>query len=282
MDKSMTEDAPITLADTGLGTTYERWALNRVLQHIQQVCQIQSVLEGPGDGMTGIAGINSIVLGRQGIRVTLHLMDSSQAAYAEKVWTIHAPQASLEIVIGPNIRFPDWSYDLVWNFNILPCASDPGMLLAEMARVSRRYVFFCVSNAGNYSFWLHRLHHRVAKQRWDHGDIAWMRPAPWLALLADKGLRLCEVFYLDCPWWPDIVNPAELIMDFFPFLKRAPQKAVPENRMKWEPATLPYYDPERYPEIHQKLQRLAFFEDNRLPLLKRLFGHHFGILAEKL
>ena len=84
----MTERTQITLADTGLGTTYERWALNRVLQHIQQVCQSQSVLEGPGDGMTGIAGINSMVLGRQGIPVTLHLMDSAQAAYAESVWKI--------------------------------------------------------------------------------------------------------------------------------------------------------------------------------------------------
>ncbi|MFN2286332.1 MAG: hypothetical protein ACK2UQ_18085, partial [Anaerolineae bacterium] len=101
----MTEDIPITLADTGLGTTYERWALNRALQHIQQVCQTQSVLEGPGDGMTGIAGINSIVLGRQGIPVTLHLMDASRALYAESVWNIHAPQASLEIIVDPNVRF---------------------------------------------------------------------------------------------------------------------------------------------------------------------------------
>ncbi len=278
----MIEDTLIALADTGLGTTYERWALNRALQRIQQTYHIQSVLEGPGDGMTGIAGINSIVLGRQGIHVTLYLINSSQAAYAERVWKIHAPQASFEIMTDPNARFPDQSYDLVWNFNILPRASDPSMLLAEMVRASRRYVFFCVPNAGNYSFWLHRLHHRVARQPWDHGDIRWMRPAPWLAMLPDKGLRLCEFLYLDCPWWPDIVNPAELLMDFFPFLKQAPQKAAPENRMKWEPEALPYYDPERYPEIHHKMQRLAFFENSPFRLLKRLFGHHFGILAEKL
>ena len=278
----MSEDTLITLADTGLGTTYERWALGHVLQRIQQVYHIQSALEGPGDGMTGIAGINSIVLGRHGIHVILHLVDASQAAYAERVWKIHAPQASFEIITDPNIHFPDRSYDLVWNFNVLPRASDPEMLLAEMARISRRYVFFCVPNAGNYSFWLHRLHHRVAKQPWDHGDVTWMQPTPWLESLKNKNLRLCEAFYLDCPWWPDIVNPAQMLVDFFPFLKRAPQKAKPENRMKWEPETLPYYDPDRYPEIHQKMQRLAFFENSRLPLLKRLFGHHFGILAEKL
>lgn len=279
---NLNESTQITLADTGLGTTYERWALNRVLLHIQQVYQIQSVLEGPGDGMTGIAGINSLILGRQKIPVTLHLVNPFQAAYAERVWKIYAPQASFKIVTDPDIRFPDQSYDLVWNFNVAPRVLDPGMLLAEMARVSRRYLFFCVPNAGNYSFWLHRLHHKVARQRWDHGDIAWMRPAPWLSLLADKGLRLREAFYLDCPWWPDIVNPAELIRDFLPFLKRAPQKAVPENRMKWGPEMLPYYDADRYPELHRKLERLAFFENSSFLFLKRLFGHHFGILAEKL
>ena len=280
-DNIMTEDTPITPADTGLGTTYERWALNRALQRIRQAYQIQSLLEGPGDGMTGIAGINSLVLGRQGVHVTLHLPDVSRAAYAAKVWAIHAPQASLDIVTDPDIRFPDQSYDLVWNFNVVTRAPDPGMLLAEMARVSRRYVFFCVLNAGNYSFWLHRLHHRVAKQPWDHGDVALMRLAPWPTLLADQNLRLREAFYLDCPWWPDIVDPAQLLVDFFPFLKRAPQKAKPENRMKWEPETLPYYDPGRYPAIHRQMERLAFFENSTFSWLKRLFGHHLGILAEK-
>jgi SAM-dependent methyltransferase len=272
---------PITPADTGLGTTYERWALNRVLLRLQQAYQIHSVLEGPGDGMTGIAGINSLVLGRQGLPVTLHLLDTSQAAYAKSVWHLHAPQASLEIVTGSDVRFPDRSFDLVWNFNVLTRAPDPAALLAEMARVSRRYVFFCVLNAGNYSFWLHRLHHRVAGQPWDHGDVALMRPAQWRAALAEKNLRLREVFYLDCPWWPDIVDPAQLLVDFFPFLKRAPQQAKPENRMKWEPETLPYYDPERFPAVHRQMARLAFFEDSPLMWLKRLFGHHLAILVEK-
>jgi len=232
--------------------------------------------------MTGITGINSLILGRQNISVTLHLPNPSLAAYAARVWKIHAPRASFKIVTDPDMRFADQSYDLVWNFNVAPRVMSPDVLLAEMMRISRRYLFLCVPNAGNYSFWLHRLHHKVAKQPWNHGDVAWMRPAPWRTLLADKGLRLREVFYLDCPWWPDIVNPAELIVDFLPFLKRAPQKAAPENRMKWEPETLPYYDPERHPEIHRKMERLAFFEKSSLPLLRRLFGHHFGILAEKV
>ena len=51
--------------------------------------------------------------------------------------------------------------------------------------------------------------------------------------------------------------------------------------MRWEPETLPYYEPGRHPEIARKMARLALIEDSGVPLLKRLFGHHLGILAEK-
>ena len=275
-------ETPIPLADIGLGTTFERWALNRALLRIQQTYRVQSALEGPGDGMTGIAGINSIILGRQGIPVTLHLMDPARAAYAERVWRIHAPELPPTIVTDPHHTFSDGSFDLVWNFNVLASAADPSALLGEMARVSRRYVLFFVPNARNYSFWLHRLHHRVAKQPWDHGDPAWMRLAPWLGLLPARGLQLCETFYVDCPWWPDIVDPRQLVADFLPFARKLVRQSTPENRTRWEPEALPYYEPDRYPEIHRELVRLGFFEDSALPLLKRLFGHHFGVLAEKL
>jgi SAM-dependent methyltransferase len=278
----LTDNATITLADTGLGTTYERWALNRVLLRLFGQGIIESALEGPGDGMTGIAGINSIVLGRQGVHVTLCIGDRSQAAYAERVWRFHVPDLPAVIVTDPGFDFPDEAYDLVWNFNVLAGVPDPGALLSEMARVSRHYVFFCVPNANNYAFWLHRLHHRVAGQPWDHGDVCWMRMAPWLDLLPEKGLRLREAFYLDCPWWPDIVDLGQLIADFLPFLKGLARKAAPENRLKWEPEALPYYELVRHPDLDRRMARLGFIEDSGVLRLKRLFGHHLGILAEKL
>ncbi|MFZ6028837.1 MAG: class I SAM-dependent methyltransferase [Chloroflexota bacterium] len=272
----------ITHADTGLGTTFERWALNRALKQLQQTYGFERVLEGPGDGMTGIAGINSLILGLQGCEVTLALGDAERAAFARRVWQTHAPQAAFSTEETAGMPFPDQSFDLAWNFNILTRAADPQGLLAEMARVSRRYVFFCVPNAQNYAFWLHRLHHRVAKQAWDHGDVGLMRPAPWKALAGRMGLRVHEVLYLDCPWWPDIVDMGQLIADFFPLMKKAAQKAKPEQRMKWEAYALPYYQPERHPEVHRQMAKLAFFENSRAAWLKRLFGHHFGIFAERM
>ena len=274
-------DPSITRADTGLGTTYERWALNRVLLRLYRKYGFHSVLEGPGDGMTGINGINSLILGLQGCDVTLVLEDQPHADFARQVWEIHAPKANLRLETEFGADFAADSVDLVWNFNVLTRAVNPQALLGEMARISRRYVFFCVLNAQNYSFWLHRLHHRVARDPWDHGDVALMRPAPWEQMLTGMGLTVREIIYLDCPWWPDIVDPGQLIADFFPFLKRAAQKAKPENRLKWEAEDLPYYQADRYPEIHRQMEGLAFFENSSFRWLKRLFAHHVGIFAEK-
>jgi len=269
-----------TRADTGLGTTFERWSLNRVLLAFHEKYNFQSVLEGPGDGMTGINGINSLILGLRGIPTTLALNIVEKAEFTRRVWEIHAPQADLEIKMTPELPFPDNSFDLVWNFNVMTRSADPRDLLGEMVRTSKRFVFFCVPNAQNYSFWLHRLHHKVANDPWDHGDISLMRPAPWKEILKSMGLTVKEVIYLDCPWWPDIVDLGQLISDFFPFLRSASKKAKPENRMKWEADALPYYQIDHYPLVHQQMEKLAYFENSQIGWLKRLFSHHVGVFIQ--
>jgi hypothetical protein len=63
----------VVRADTGLGTAYERWALNRLLGRFHSRYQFHNLLEAPGDGMTGISGLNSLVLGLKGVEVSLLL-----------------------------------------------------------------------------------------------------------------------------------------------------------------------------------------------------------------
>ena len=88
-----------------------------------------------------------------------------------------------------------------------------------------------VPNRLNYAFWLHRLHHWVAGEPWDHGRIDLMHADPWRDLFAKAGLQVKQTFHVDCPWWPDIVDAGQLIRDFFPFLKglarRLPREPIP-------------------------------------------------------
>ena len=72
--------------DCGLGTTYERWALNRFLENRFKKAHFHSVLEGPDDGMTGIYGLNSLMLGRMGMEVTLAFRDPAKAEFAKSTW----------------------------------------------------------------------------------------------------------------------------------------------------------------------------------------------------
>jgi hypothetical protein len=275
---------PVVQADTGMGTTYERWALNRLLVRLHHQLGFRNALEAPEDGMTGISGINSLILGLRKVEITLLLSDPDRAGFARKVWGHHAPGSGVKILNGwdeNRLPFVNGQFEFVWNFNVMTRLADPLSLLNEMCRVSSRYIFICVPNRYNYAFWLHRLHHRVAKEPWDHGRVDRMEPAPWQKIFSDLGLQIQDIHWLDCPWWPDIVNPSQLIKDFFPFLKNLAARTRPESRYCWFYNELPYYQPVLHPEVHQRMARLAFFENTPVVPLKRLFAHHVAILARK-
>jgi SAM-dependent methyltransferase len=271
-------------ADTGLGTTYERWALNRFLLRLHDQYHFQSVLEAPGDGMTGISGINSLILGLHGAAVTTMLPYREKAEFARKVWAYHAPSANYEVredYVEYWLPFDDDQFDLVWNFNVMVGQDNPQELLEEMKRVSRRHVLVCIPNRSNYAFWLHRLHHRVSKEPWDHGKITLMQPQPWRRMFTELDMNVEEICWLDCPLWPDIIDPAQMIKDFFPFLKNLAERASYKNRFSWNYDELPYYKPLEFYDIHQRMAKLAYFENSRLPWLKKKFAHHVCILAGK-
>ncbi len=271
--------------DCGLGTTYERWALNRFFAEKWQSLSIRTVLEGPDDGMTGIYGINSLFLARLGARVTLALSQDDKVAYAKNVWPFYLPEPqnfSIASLNGRNslAQIPD-QFDLVWNFNVINRHANPKSLLFEMCELSSRYVLIFVPNARNYSFFLHRWQHRVSNRPWDHGDPALLTGKPYISWFKEFGFRPKESGFVDCPWWPDIVDPGEFIRDFFPFLKGVASQASPKNRYRWEADALPYYDPIAYSKIHNRMARLAFFEKSPYHWLKGRFAHHIGILAER-
>jgi hypothetical protein len=98
-------------------------------------------------------------------------------------------------------------------------------------------------------------------------------------MLAGLGLLVQETAWVDCPWWPDIVDFGQLLSDFFPPLKRFSRGARPENRMVWPAFELPYYRPQDYPQVHRQMSRLATFENSRWTWLKRRFAHHVGVLG---
>src|SRR5262249_44798447 len=151
---------------------------------------------------------------------------------------------------------------------------DPRALLMEMARVSKKYVMIFIRNKFNYGFQVHRFHHHVTGEPWNHGRIDLMSPEPWRLMFTEMGLRVRSTIWLDCPWWPDIIDFGKLIGDFMPPLKRPARRIKPENRYRWEGHELPYYNPELDPKFHRRMARLAWIENSGLDWFKKRFAHN--------
>jgi hypothetical protein len=276
---------PATTADTGLGTTYERIALARLLNRLADRYPIESVLEGPSDGITGIRGLNSVPLAQRGASVDLVLEDPDEIALAQEAWDVLGLGDSVRISAaeGASLAAKPRSHDLVWNFNSLPQVPSPDRLLDEMCDASRMYVMVFVSNTWNYGFPVHRLHHVAAREPWSHGDISAMNTRSIAASLLRRGFEIVERMLVDTPWWPDIDSPIEEVAaTFLPFLKRRVSGSKRLERYTWTVENLPYFDEEKLQTLLPELDRHFAIERSRFTPLKILFAHHRGVLARRI
>ncbi|MBN2565148.1 MAG: hypothetical protein JXB46_05510 [Candidatus Eisenbacteria bacterium] len=273
-----------TLKDTGLGTTYERIALARLLIRLAERYEIRSVLEGPTDGITGIRGLNSVPLAQSGASVELVLADGDEISLARRAWDLLAlaDRVTIRASNGATLSAPPRAYDLVWNFNSLPQVPSPERLLDEMCEASRAYVMVFVSNTWNYGFPVHRLHHLAAGEAWSHGDISVMNTRAIARSLAARGFDVVERLLVDTPWWPDIDSPIEEVAaTFLPFLKRRVSGSKRLERYTWTVENLPYFDDKKLGDLLPEISRHFAIERTGFKPLQLLFAHHRGILARR-
>lgn len=269
--------------DFGLGMTYERYAVQIMLQRIAKQHDVRSVLEGPLDGMMGIKGVNSIALAKLGIPVTVILPTPKLVDRAREVWEAEDCLDKVTFVVSQSsvFDFPSGSFDLVWNFAALPLIAMHKKTIADMSRVSRRLALICVNNTANYGFKIHRLHHRKTGIEWCHGDVTVMNLAKISGLLAASNMRVLEELYVDIPFWPDIDTKLNIVVsDLFPILRPLLQGIEYNQDHSFGPENWPYYKPERHPEIYRQLKRLRFIEESHSNWARKLFGHHRCVLAE--
>lgn len=270
--------------DTGLGTTYERLALAAMLERLKERYHVESVLEGPTDGITGIRGLNSVPLALAGASVELVLSDPDELALAERVWNSLGLADRIATRLSNDFRLAARarSFDLVWNFNSLPQVPDPEGLVREMCEASRNLVLVLTSNTWNYGFPLHRLHHRVAGEEWTHGDLSAMRTNRIARILTAQGFEVVGRPLVDTPWWPDIDSPIEEVAaTFLPFLRKAAASSRRLDRYTWAADELPYFDTAKREKLMKRLARHFVIERARRFPLKIFFAHHRGVLARR-
>jgi hypothetical protein len=272
----------LTEYDTGIGTSYERFSIYRLMEKLARELEIKSSLEGPTDGITGINGINSIALARIGVKATVVLPRVDLIQYAKLFFEAEKCQSNINFICSKDMVVRK-QFDLVWNFNCLPQQEDHEAVLEQMARCSRRFVLIFEPNVRNYGFWLHRLFHKVTQEPWHHGNIRVMDIRKASMSLRKMGFRTIRSLYVDVPWWPDIHTPIEEVAGtFLPFLRpflKAPRRL---EIYKYNRDNFPYFQKERRKALLQVLSSHPQFESSRIPGLKLFVAHHRGILAEKM
>lgn len=188
----------------GLGTAYERYALNRFLEKTKKDLNVSSVLEYPANGVMGVPGIKSMVLAIHGVEVTLANPSKKIMNEAKSLWNMLGLNASFVVCELDAAPFKESSFDLAWNFCCFEHFKNPGNIYKEMTQCSKKFVLTEVQNIFNIGFILHSLYHKVRGEPWDHGKMKAMDWREVAKVYASCGLKISIVDGNDMPPWPDI------------------------------------------------------------------------------
>jgi hypothetical protein len=276
----------IVTHDRGLGTAYERYCFYQRLDAWAHAYGVETMLEGPLDGMAGIAGVHGVVLARRGVKVTSATTTDEQAALARGVYDGAGGGANVEMhVLADPMRVGELPQaDLVLAYHALPLAADWRAYLKAVAGRARKVLVVAVCNPDNWGVAAIRLAGKLRGIRGLDVPETWrtdvLAPALW-----DLG-RVREHAYFDCPWWPDLqVSAGQSLADRARQLLRQRRGHVKFTATE-EGAALAekfVYGPDRWPyfggpgwvdELMPALLRHPGFDGTRSKLVARLAHLH--------
>jgi SAM-dependent methyltransferase len=246
----------------GLGTTYERFILHRLFEELQGSHSVESVLEAPSFGMTGISGINSLWWATQGVETTVVDHHPDRLRQTGGVWEELCLPVSL-ILTAPgydSLPFEDQQFDLSWNFAALWYVNRLENFLAQLVRVSRKAVLLCIPNRANPLFAIRRRRLRKTHDLF----TSHINPPSIIHLMGRLGWRLVRRGYFDTPPWPDIAMNKEDLLG-------------PLARPPTEPLNILDHYSGRDKGLQARVLRFDALE--KLPgWIKRFWAHHEHLL----
>lgn len=265
----------ITL-DEGIGTTYERLILHRFFKLIKADFDINSVLEAPSFGMTGISGINSLWWAAQGTVTTIVDNDADRIEKIKNIWkSVNFPVKADYTNSFSKLPYADCSFDLVWNFAALWFVEDLSEFFKEMDRISKSLVFICIPNNMGLGYILRSLFTSKNIPDFYPGNIL---PKKILSEAGRLNWKVIKKGFLDIPLWPDIPMKKEDLLKKagLGFLirgkKNQGQTASVTNILDF------FYGSK--PDLERQYFKYAFLENAPFPI-KQLWGHHRYFIFKK-
>ena len=218
--------------DEGLGSSYERIVLNKLLDYVCKVYKIQSALETPCFGFTGISGINLLNLARQGIKVSLEDHNLERLEKIRELW--QELRLHTDIKYNPDyvqLDYPEKHFDLGFNFSALWFTQNIKSFLSEFCRVCHKAILICVPNRNGIGYKMQIKDYTPEKYPFLHPeylDLATIR-----YLMKQNKWQLEDENYIDCPPWPDIGMKKELFLNRL--LKKQEIQERRPNRLQFFP-----------------------------------------------
>lgn len=251
----------------GLGTTYERFILHNYFKRIKSKYSIQSVLEVPSFGMTGVSGINSMWWALEDTHVTVVDHSQERIDLIENVW--RELSLSADYIHNSNdyerLLFKDNSFDMGWNFAALWFVPNLDKFLRELTRVSRKVIFICIPNRSNVFYLLRKLSDKNSKSLYEEN----INPAKIRKIMLKYNWQINEKGYLDIPPWPDIAMKKEDLLKKIG-LKRLSKKIKTgdENHI----CILDYFSGKKK-SMGKEILKYSFLE-NSPGVFQRIWAHH--------
>ncbi|HQQ67492.1 MAG TPA: methyltransferase domain-containing protein [Candidatus Cloacimonadota bacterium] len=264
------------VAHEGLGSSYERVVLNRLLSRLKRDYGFSRVLEAPCFGFTGITGINLVSLAQAGCEVYLEDDNEQRLELIRTTWMDLGLPVSLRLNQGfTALDYPDGHFDFAFNFSALWFVANLGSFLKELCRVVRGPILLCVPNRDGLGF--RGQLKGYSRSRYPFLQPSFIDPYSIIHLMTRNGYRLRETDYIDCPPWPDIGMTKE---DFTSkLLGREPHHdhhSDPDTAL----SILPYYKGED-PGFNQRMLRLSGLERYAPQSFKRYWAHHRYLLFHR-
>ncbi|MDZ4181695.1 MAG: methyltransferase domain-containing protein [Candidatus Cloacimonadaceae bacterium] len=263
----------------GLGSSYERIILNRILDDVAQRFEVKSALETPSFGFTGISGINLIHLADSGIDITLEDHDPQRLGLIRELWQeLKRPLTAKLNSDYSRLDYADDGFDLSFSFSALWFVRDLRIFLSELARVSKRAIFISVPNQSGIGYqgqlkgYSPELYPQLHLPHIDPGSI--------IAILRKLGWDLCESGLFDCPLWPDIGMSKEDYLSRIPFLAAVLKHRIDKNIESAVHKPLSILDHYRGLDagFPGRMLRYAWLERYAPQCFKRVWAHHCYML----
>ncbi len=275
---------PYVDADRGLGSAYERYCFYQRMDAWAKEYEIHSMLEGPIDGMAGIAGVHGVGLAMRGVAVTAAVDSEEKAERARGVYAAMGAPVTVRVEDGAEGLGALPAADLVLAYHALPLVQDWRAYVRELAARAKKLLVVTVCNPDNWGVAAIRAAARLRGIKGMEPPETWrtdvLAPALW-----EVG-RVADHVYFDCPWWPDLqVSAGQSLADrarqLFRQKKADVQFTADTTGVKLAESFV--YGPEKWPyfggagwreELLPALLRHPGFDGSKTRLMPRLAHLH--------